>query len=186
MGLWPKCRTWHSIPSSKSSIKILKGMGPHADPWGTPLVNSRQLNFTPFTTSVWAHLFSQFLTQWRVCLSKPWLPASPEEYDLCGKEHLQKLSFCTQFWVIFWLANLCLSRGYCWTWTVEYFNKLSFSREVGRGLPIVESTLRDFKGQNSCTKSFLIKTKKVVSSRDRICAVWLHWAALALTVRQMH
>ncbi|KAK4829606.1 hypothetical protein QYF61_005706, partial [Mycteria americana] len=40
----------HSIPSSRSLIKILNRTGPNTEPWGTPLVTSCQLDLTPFTT----------------------------------------------------------------------------------------------------------------------------------------
>ena len=46
-------------------------MGPNTDPWGTPLMSGRQLDFAPFTTTHWARPSSQFLTQQRVYLSKP-------------------------------------------------------------------------------------------------------------------
>ncbi|KAM9656645.1 uncharacterized protein ACIBXB_008917 isoform 1-T1 [Morphnus guianensis] len=61
----------HSNPSSKSSIKILNRTGPSTEPWGTPLVTSRQLDLTPFTTTLWARPSSQFFIQQRVHLSKP-------------------------------------------------------------------------------------------------------------------
>jgi len=59
------------MPSSRSSIKILNRTGPSTNPWGTPLVTGRQLDLTPFTTTLWARPSSQFLTQSRVYLSKP-------------------------------------------------------------------------------------------------------------------
>ena len=59
------------MPSSRSSVKILNRTGPSTDPWGTPLVTGRQLDLTPFATTLWAQPSSQFLTQPRVHLSKP-------------------------------------------------------------------------------------------------------------------
>ncbi|KAK4819900.1 hypothetical protein QYF61_014635 [Mycteria americana] len=60
-----------SIPSSRSLIKILNKTGPNTDPWGTPLVTGRQLELTPFTTTLWARPSSQFFTQRRARPSKP-------------------------------------------------------------------------------------------------------------------
>ena len=39
-----------SMPSSKSSIKILNRRGPYTDLWGVPLITGCQLDLTPFTT----------------------------------------------------------------------------------------------------------------------------------------
>ncbi|KAK4825953.1 LOW QUALITY PROTEIN: hypothetical protein QYF61_003471 [Mycteria americana] len=39
----------HSIPSSRSLIKILNRTGPSTEPWGTLLVTSWQVDLTPFT-----------------------------------------------------------------------------------------------------------------------------------------
>ena len=61
----------HSNPSPRSLIKILNRTGPNTKPWGTPLVTGRQLDFTPFTTTLWACPSSQFFSQRRVHLSKP-------------------------------------------------------------------------------------------------------------------
>ncbi|KAK4818658.1 hypothetical protein QYF61_017266 [Mycteria americana] len=61
----------HSIPSSRSLIKMLNRTGPSTEPWGTPLVTGRQVDLTPFTTTLWAQPCSQFFTQQRVHLSKP-------------------------------------------------------------------------------------------------------------------
>jgi len=44
----------HSMPSSRSLIKILKRTGPSTAPWGTPLVISHQLDLIPFTITLWA------------------------------------------------------------------------------------------------------------------------------------
>ncbi|KAK4821248.1 hypothetical protein QYF61_016547 [Mycteria americana] len=52
----------HSIPSSRSLIKILNRTGPKTEPWGTPLVTGCQLDLTPFTTTLWAQPSSQFFT----------------------------------------------------------------------------------------------------------------------------
>ena len=52
----------HSIPSSRSSIKILNKMGSSTNPWGTPLVTGNQLDLTPFTSTLWAWPTSQFFT----------------------------------------------------------------------------------------------------------------------------
>jgi len=52
-----------SILSSRSLIKILNKTGPKTEPWGTPLVTSHQLDLTPFTTTLCAQPFSQFLIQ---------------------------------------------------------------------------------------------------------------------------
>ncbi|KAK4832380.1 LOW QUALITY PROTEIN: hypothetical protein QYF61_022235 [Mycteria americana] len=61
----------HSIPLSRSLIKILNRTGPNTEPWGTPLVTGHQLEQTPFTTTLWVQLSSQFFTQRRVHPSKP-------------------------------------------------------------------------------------------------------------------
>ncbi|KAJ7399991.1 hypothetical protein BTVI_109665 [Pitangus sulphuratus] len=61
-----------SISSSRSSTKMLNRTGPSTDPWGTPLVTDHQLDAAPFTSTLWARPSSQFLTQHRVPLSKPW------------------------------------------------------------------------------------------------------------------
>ncbi|KAK4807043.1 hypothetical protein QYF61_018384 [Mycteria americana] len=53
----------HSIPSSRSLIKILNRTGPNTEPWGTPLVTGHQLDLTPVTTTLWARPSSQFFTQ---------------------------------------------------------------------------------------------------------------------------
>jgi len=80
----------HSIPSSRSSIKILNRTGPSTNPWGTPLVTGHHLDVTPFTTDLWAWPSSQFFTQQRVYLSKPWAASfitqlTPFKWDgLCG------------------------------------------------------------------------------------------------------
>ncbi|KAJ7428537.1 hypothetical protein BTVI_00320 [Pitangus sulphuratus] len=55
-----------SIPSSRSLIKMLNRTGPITDPWGTPLVTSRQLDAALFTSTLWAWPSSQFLTQHRL------------------------------------------------------------------------------------------------------------------------
>ncbi|CAN0178455.1 unnamed protein product, partial [Bubo scandiacus] len=60
-----------SIPSSRSSIKMLNRSGPKTEPWGTPLVTGRQLELTPLTTTLWARPSSQFFIQRSVCPSKP-------------------------------------------------------------------------------------------------------------------
>jgi len=44
----------HSIPSSRSLIKILNKTGLKTEPWGTPLVTGRQLDLTPFTNTLCA------------------------------------------------------------------------------------------------------------------------------------
>ncbi|KAK4828032.1 hypothetical protein QYF61_022809 [Mycteria americana] len=61
----------HSIPLSRSLIKILKKTGPKTKPWGTPLVTSCQLDLTLFTTSLWAQPSSQLFTQRGVHQHKP-------------------------------------------------------------------------------------------------------------------
>ncbi|KAK4825193.1 hypothetical protein QYF61_025121 [Mycteria americana] len=61
----------HSIPSSRSLIKLLNRTGPKTEPCGTPLVTGRQLDLIPFTTTLWAQPSSQFFTQRRVHLPKP-------------------------------------------------------------------------------------------------------------------
>jgi len=53
----------HSIPSSRSLIKMLNRSGPSSEPWGTPLMTGRQLDLTPLTTTLWARSSSQFFTQ---------------------------------------------------------------------------------------------------------------------------
>ncbi|CAM9921516.1 unnamed protein product [Bubo scandiacus] len=42
---------------------MLNRSGPKTEPWGTPLVTGRQLDLTPFTTTLWARPSSQFFTQ---------------------------------------------------------------------------------------------------------------------------
>jgi len=59
-------------PSSISLRKMLSKTGPKAEHWGTPLVTGRQLDLTPFTTTLCARPFSQFFIQRRVHPSKPW------------------------------------------------------------------------------------------------------------------
>ena len=68
----------HSIPSSRSSVKILKGTGPRTDPRETPLETICQLGITPSTTIFW------FCTERRMYLSKPWdaVPAG----ECCGTQ----------------------------------------------------------------------------------------------------
>ncbi|KAK4809529.1 hypothetical protein QYF61_015365 [Mycteria americana] len=44
----------HRPSLSRSLIKILNRTGPSTEPWGTPLVNGRHLDLTPFTTTLWA------------------------------------------------------------------------------------------------------------------------------------
>ncbi|KAK4826053.1 hypothetical protein QYF61_004168 [Mycteria americana] len=61
----------HSIPSSRSLIKILNRTGPNSEPWGTALVTGRQLDLTPFTTTLWAWPSSQFFTQQRILSAIP-------------------------------------------------------------------------------------------------------------------
>ncbi|KAK4827132.1 hypothetical protein QYF61_014526 [Mycteria americana] len=61
----------HSIPSSRSLIKILNRTGPNTEPWGTPLVIGCQLDLTPFTTALCAQPSSHVFTQRSVHLSKP-------------------------------------------------------------------------------------------------------------------
>jgi len=53
----------HSIPLSRSLVKMLNQTGPKTEPWGTPLMNGRQPNLTPFTTTLCAWPFSQFFIQ---------------------------------------------------------------------------------------------------------------------------
>jgi len=55
----------HSIPLSRSSVKILNKTCPSTDPWGTPLEMGHQLDLTPLTTTHWVWPSSQFLTQRR-------------------------------------------------------------------------------------------------------------------------
>ncbi|KAK4816403.1 LOW QUALITY PROTEIN: hypothetical protein QYF61_016720 [Mycteria americana] len=61
----------HSICLARSLIKILNRTGPNTEPWGTSLVTGRQLDLTPFTTTLWAQPSSQHFTQQRVHPSKP-------------------------------------------------------------------------------------------------------------------
>ncbi|KAK4828887.1 hypothetical protein QYF61_001445 [Mycteria americana] len=61
----------HSIPSSRSLIKMLNRTGPNTEPRGTPLVTDRQLGLTPFTTTLWAQPSSQSFAQRSVHPSKP-------------------------------------------------------------------------------------------------------------------
>ncbi|KAK4811045.1 hypothetical protein QYF61_015749 [Mycteria americana] len=73
----------HSIPSSRSLIKILNKTGPKTEPWGTSLVTSRQLDLTPFTTTLWARPSSQFLPSEEYTRLSHEPPASPGE--CCGR-----------------------------------------------------------------------------------------------------
>ena len=50
---------------------ILNRTGLNSDPWATPLLTGRQLDLTPFTTTLCTRLSSQFFTQQRVYLPKP-------------------------------------------------------------------------------------------------------------------
>ncbi|KAK4831743.1 LOW QUALITY PROTEIN: hypothetical protein QYF61_018873 [Mycteria americana] len=61
----------HSIPSSRSLIKILNRTGSKTEPRRTSLVTGHHLHLTPFTITLWARPSSQFFTQQRVHLSKP-------------------------------------------------------------------------------------------------------------------
>ncbi|KAK4828634.1 hypothetical protein QYF61_000282 [Mycteria americana] len=61
----------HSIPLSRSLIKVVNRTSPNTEPWGTPLVTGRQLDLNPFTTTLWARPSRQFFTQRRVHSSKP-------------------------------------------------------------------------------------------------------------------
>ena len=62
----------HSIPLSKSSVRISNWADPSTYSWGTLLMTSCQLDLIPFTTTLSAQPSSQFFTQWRAQLSKPW------------------------------------------------------------------------------------------------------------------
>lgn len=44
----------HWVPLSKPLIMTLNRTGPSAEPWGTPLVTSHQVEVPPFTTTLWA------------------------------------------------------------------------------------------------------------------------------------
>ena len=44
----------HSIPSSRSSMKMLNRSSPSTEPWGTPLVTGHQLHSTPLSKTLWA------------------------------------------------------------------------------------------------------------------------------------
>ncbi|PKU44635.1 hypothetical protein llap_5071 [Limosa lapponica baueri] len=54
LGFICKLTEVHSILSSRSLIKMLKGTGPSTKPWRTPLMTGHQLDLTPFTTILWA------------------------------------------------------------------------------------------------------------------------------------
>lgn len=60
----------HSIPPSRSWIKILNRSGPRTELWEMLLVISPQL--TPFTTTLWSWPSRWFSTQRSVHPSKPW------------------------------------------------------------------------------------------------------------------
>ena len=60
----------HSIPLSRSLIKILNRTSSSTNPWGTPLVTSHQLDLTPLTITLWAQPSSQSFNQQIV--SKAW------------------------------------------------------------------------------------------------------------------
>jgi len=77
----------HSIPSSRSSIQILKKMGL----WGASHMTGHQLDLTPFTATFWAQPSSQFFTQQRVYLSKPW--AASFSRRILWEEN-RRLAFC--------------------------------------------------------------------------------------------
>ena len=62
----------HSIPSSRSLIKMLKRSGPSIEPWGTLLVTGHLLDLTPLTATHWAWPSSQCFTQRSVHPSRPW------------------------------------------------------------------------------------------------------------------
>jgi len=59
----------HSIPSSRTLIKMLNKTGPNTERWGTP---DHQMSLTWLTTTLWAQPFSQFFIQQSVHPSKPW------------------------------------------------------------------------------------------------------------------
>jgi len=62
----------HSVPSSRSLMKMLNRTGPSTDPWGTPLVSSLKLDFMSQITTLWGWLFSSFSVHLTVCSSSPY------------------------------------------------------------------------------------------------------------------
>ncbi|KAF1478525.1 Cilia- and flagella-associated protein 99, partial [Pygoscelis antarcticus] len=52
----------HSIPLSRSLMKILNSTGPNTDPCRTPLVTNLHLDIEPLTTTLWMRPSNQFLT----------------------------------------------------------------------------------------------------------------------------
>ncbi|KAK4829020.1 hypothetical protein QYF61_001795 [Mycteria americana] len=54
LGVICNLRRVHSMPSSRSLMNMLNTTGPSTEPWGTPLVSGRQLDLTPFTTTLCA------------------------------------------------------------------------------------------------------------------------------------
>ena len=49
---WCHLQTYWGCTQSRLLIKIFSRSGPGTDPWGTPLVTSRQLDLTPLTTTL--------------------------------------------------------------------------------------------------------------------------------------
>jgi len=72
----------HSMPSSRSSIKILNRTGCNTIPWGTPLLIGHQLDLNPFTTTLSGLPASSLSSKEYMCPSHG-QPASPG--DCCGR-----------------------------------------------------------------------------------------------------
>jgi len=66
VGVISKLAEVHSVPRSRSLIKMLKTTGPKTVPWGTPLVIGVHLDIEPLTTTVWLWVSNQFLIHWIV------------------------------------------------------------------------------------------------------------------------
>ena len=64
--------------------KVSNRTGPSRVPWGAPLLTGHQLDAAPFTSTLWAWLYRQFLTQHRVFLSNPW--AASFSRECCGRQ----------------------------------------------------------------------------------------------------
>ena len=58
----------HSVPSSRSLMKVLNRTGPSIYSWGPLLVTGLQLDFVPLITTLWAWPFSQFSIHVSVCM----------------------------------------------------------------------------------------------------------------------
>jgi len=74
----------NSIPSSKSSVKILNRTRANTDLWGAPFTTGCQQDVTPFTTTLWAWPSASSSPSKECTCPSHELPASPREY--CGRQ----------------------------------------------------------------------------------------------------